>query len=302
MTVMLFHDGGDRKTVKRLLDILEKFEKTTEECIPGDHGEGLIPVSETLARSRCIVLRLSRPTAPAWVYVLAGYSMALKVPLLAYGLSPETFGPLLSHCLVPVNTERELSEYMSREAPEFFAREVRNRARYELLEAGISLSEESLADCVIGGNKRALTLFLEAGFSPNIRDRFGVPLLNLAARQGHRNLVKILLRAGADVNGQAEDRLNTALMDAVSGRHHHMVRDMLAAGADVNLKSRDEQSALVLAVGMNDEFSAELLLRAGANADEPDLLGSSARKYAALFNKPAMVSLFKIHGPQKDAR
>jgi hypothetical protein len=301
MTVTLFHDGEDRKATKRLLDLLRRFEKTTEEIIPGDNGEGLVPVPEALSNSRCIVLYLSRPVVPPWVYVLGGYSLALKIPLLAYGLSPENFRPPLSRYLVPVKTERELSEHLGRQAPEYFAGEVRKRAKYELLEIGIPFTEESMAGCIIGGNKRAVSLFLEAGYSPNIRDHFGVPLLNLAARLGHRDIARILVKVGADVNAQAEDRLSTALMDAVSGRHHQIMRDMLAAGADVNLKSRDEQSALVLAVAHHDETAAELLLRAGARADEPDLLGSSARKYAIMYNRPDMVSLFARYAPQKGA-
>jgi ankyrin repeat protein len=41
----------------------------------------------------------------------------------------------------------------------------------------------------------------------------------------------------------------------------------------------------------------ELLLKAGANVDEPDSLGASARKYAALFNRPGVVKLFQTYAP-----
>jgi hypothetical protein len=46
-------------------------------------------------------------------------------------------------------------------------------------------------------------------------------------------------------------------------------------------------------VGLSDERLVEMLLKAGANTEEPDALGASARKYAALFNKPKIVELFK---------
>lgn len=297
MKFLLIHDGKDTKAVKRLRDLFKQYEETVEECIPGEAGEGIIPVPEALSGGRGMFLHLSRSHIPFWAYVIAGYALALKVPLLVYGIPLERFGPQLAQYLVPIKTEHELADYLRREAPEYFAREIRNRAKYELLELGIPFNEESLSGCVMGGNKRALSLFLDAGYSPNIRDGFGVPLLNLAARMGHRHLVKLLLRAGADANGQAEDRLTTALMDAVSGQHHGIVKDLLAAGTDINLKSRDGQSALVIAVGLNDETAAELLLRAGAKTDEPDMLGVSARKYAVLFNKTSMLALFERYAP-----
>jgi ankyrin repeat protein len=218
-----------------------------------------------------------------------------------YGGGPEDRGPVLSKYGIPIKNETDLFQYIEAELRLFFVREDRKRAKYDLLEAGISFNEESLANCVIGGNGKAVSLFIDAGFSPDTRDRFGVPLLNLAARTGNRNIVNILLAAGAQVNQQAGDRLSTALIDAVSGKFHGIVKDLLIAGADVNLKSRDGQSALILAVGLNDEISTELLLKARANADEPDSLGASGRKYAALFNRPAIVALFNMYAPQKNA-
>jgi ankyrin repeat protein len=107
-----------------------------------------------------------------------------------------------------------------------------------------------------------------------------------------------LLKAGASVNLQAEDRGTTALIDSTAGKYMDIMDLLLEAGADVNLKSKDGQSALIIAVGLNDEASTERLLKAGANADEPDSLGASARKYALLFNKPAMVELFKTYAGQ----
>jgi hypothetical protein len=300
MNCILCHDGGDQKTVKRLLELLRGIKAESGECVPGGNGEGLEPIIERLSHTCCLILYLSRPGVPSWVYFIAGLAAGLNIPLLLFGRAPEEFGPLLSKCLTAVKTEIELSGYIHEKLPETLSREARNRAKYELLEKGIPFNEESLANCVIGGNREAVNLFLEAGISPNTADSFGVPLLNLAARMGHRNIAKILLKAGAEVNRQAGDRLSTALFDAVAGRHYGMVKDLLARNADVNLKSRDGQSALIIAVGINDETSVELLLKAGANADEPDSLGVSGRKYADLFKKPVMVSLFNAYAPRKN--
>jgi hypothetical protein len=301
MKYLLLHDEGDKKRVKHLLDVLKTYHPDVDECCPGAGGERFGPVLEQLPHTICIVLYLSQPHISGWVNFIAGYTAALKIPLLMYGAAPEKISPLLSKRLIPVKTEDELLDYIGKKAPEMFTREIQGRAKYELLENGIPVNEESLAGCVVGGNLKAVSFFLEAGFSPNIRDRFGVPLLNLAARMGDQKMVKRLLKAGAEVNEQAADRLNTALMDGVSVKNHDMVKDLLAAGADVNLKNRDGQSALILAVGLNDEFLVELFLKAGAEADEPDNLGASGRKYAVLFNKPVMTALFDRYAPKKNA-
>jgi hypothetical protein len=300
MKFLLLHDGRDRKTAGSLLNLLRKHKSGADECVPGEAGEGLERVLELLPHSRSLILYLPRSPVPTWVYFIGGCSFSLKIPLLVYGLSPAAFGPALAKYLIPIKNEDELSEYIRGEPPESLVQESRNRAKYELLENGIPFSEESLVNCVIGGNGKGVSLFLEAGFPPTLRDRFGVPLLNLAARTGNRNIVKFLLKAGAEVNQQAEDRLSTALIDGTAGKHYGIMRDILAAGVDVNLKSRDGQSALIIAVGLNDETAVEMLLKAGANADEPDNLGVSGRKYAALFNKPVMVSLFAAYAPPKD--
>jgi hypothetical protein len=301
MKYLLLHDEGDKKKVKHLLDTLKTYCPEVDEYCPGGGGEHFEPVLEQLPHAICIVLYLSQPHISGWINFVAGYTTALKIPLLVYGAAPEKISPLLSKRFIRVKTEDELFGYIGKKAPELIVQEIRSRAKYELLENGIPVNEESLAGCVVGGNLKAVSLFFEAGFSPNTRDRHGVPLLNLAARMGDQKMVTLLLKAGAEVNGQAADRLNTALMDGVSVKNHNMVKDLLAAGTDINLKNRDGQSALILAVGLNDDFLAELFLKAGAAADEPDNLGASGRKYASLFNRPVMTALFERYAPQKNA-
>jgi hypothetical protein len=166
------------------------------------------------------------------------------------------------------------------------------KARTVLLEQGVPVNEASLAQCVSEKNLPAVCLFLTAGFSADTRDKTGVPLLNLSARAGDIELVRLLLKAGAQVNCKAEDRGSSALIDATMGKYQDIVEELLKAGADPNVKTKDGQSALVLAVGLNDEACVALLLHAGANPDDPDSLGISARRYATLFNKSGMVALF----------
>jgi hypothetical protein len=193
----------------------------------------------------------------------------------------------------------EFSAYLTRESEEWAKTNGIKQARASLLERGVPVTADSLGRCIAEKDCQAVSLFLQAGFAPDTLDKAGVPLLCLAARAGDRGIAALLLKAGAQVNLKSRDRGGSALIDAALGKHSDILGDLLAAGADTDSKSKDGQSALIISVGLNDEPTVEMLLKAGANADDPDSLGASARKYAALFNKSCMVALFHKYAPAK---
>lgn len=164
-------------------------------------------------------------------------------------------------------------------------------ARAKLEAAGISLTAEALFRSVAEGDTKVAELFFQAGFSPNMRDVKGVPLLSHAVRNRHRSFLPLLISMGADINAVSGDRGNTALMDACADGEEDIVRDLLAAGALVDVKSKNGQTALVLAVGKGNTNIASLLLASGADPEVTDNLGMSARKYAKLFNLVEVVRL-----------
>jgi ankyrin repeat protein len=79
----------------------------------------------------------------------------------------------------------------------------------------------------------------------------------------------------------------------------HIVQGLINAGADVNAKSKDGQSAIIISVSLGDVATVELLLKAGANANEPDALGATARKYATLFHQNEILALFEKFAPHE---
>jgi hypothetical protein len=230
-----------------------------------------------------------------WFAFAAGFSLGSGHTLLYYpGLTEWVPAPLLDR-FIRIHNTQDLGAYLTKEAEAWEKKEILRQAKQAIFNMNIPFSEESLGNCIQERKSQAVSSFLAAGFSPNTRNKFGVPLLNLAARAGDRDIVELLLKAGASVNRQAEDRSTTALIDSTAGKHWDIMELLLEAGADVNLKSKDGQSALIIAVGLNDEISVELLLKAGANPDDPDSLGASARKYALLFNNPLITALFKTY-------
>ena len=85
-----------------------------------------------------------------------------------------------------------------------------------------------------------------------------------AAREGHKDVVLLLLDRGADVNKRATD--TTALIAAVEGGHKDVVSLLLDRGADLNMVVHDT-TALVAAAKKGLKDIVSLLLGRGADVN-----------------------------------
>ncbi len=186
-------------------------------------------------------------------------------------------------------SEKDVYDYYS-EVEDSWSEETReSMARKNINDRNIEVSARSFIELVQKGDRFLLGLFLEAGFSPSLKDSSGVPVLNHAIRAGHIPLVGPLLDAGADLNGKAEDRGTTPVMDAAAGGLQELTQILIDDGAELNHASRDGQTAVTLAVGNGHDGSATALIKGGADVDRKDMLGMSARKYATLYNQKAIL-------------
>ena len=231
----------------------------------------------------------------------AGYSWGSFLPCVVYGKGaiagiPDDF----PHCFRLFKTKEDLKKYLEDEKDIFKKQEaVREiqKAQEALLQMGVPVTEEAFAHCVDEGSLLKVSLFMGAGFSPDTRDKSGIPMLHIAARKGNRMMIQLLLKSGARINSLSDDRNSSALIDCTLGKHSELVDDLIKAGADLDIQSKDGQSALLIAVGIGYTEIIESLLKAGANADILDSMGMSARKYATLFRKEAIMALFAEYAP-----
>ena len=293
-------ESGRRNIEKQFFAFFNLPNSNVNSAAPPADQKALETVDETPTH----VMIISN-LAPEWVDFLAGFSCGSRVPFLAYGEDAGKCVPEVFHfCFRILDTEEAYLSYLNTES-EVLKKKATDRetqkARETLLDEGIPVNNNSLAQCVTDGRIDEATLFFAAGFSPNVKDKTGVPLLNIAARTSNFEMAMFLLKAGADVNLLAEDRNTSALIDSVMVKQYDLVVELIKAGADLNVQSKTKQTALIVAVGADLANMVEALVKAGADPDIADSMGMSARKYATLFRKTALVELFNAHAPEKKA-
>jgi len=97
--------------------------------------------------------------------------------------------------------------------------------------------EYTIFYCVIvGDHQGVLNYIFENKSSLFSKDKFGRPLLNIAARNDHYKICEILLEYGADVNSTDENG-STPLHAASYHGHEDIINLLLSYGANINSKN-----------------------------------------------------------------
>lgn len=120
----------------------------------------------------------------------------------------------------------------AREGNELAVRNLVNRGVDINMTGGGTLDFSPLMWAAEENNIEMMTLLLEKGADPNLRNRRGMSALLLAAKNGHSDAIKLLLDKGADVDCEAQGV--TPLHAAVAYGHIDAVRLLLGRGARDN--------------------------------------------------------------------
>lgn len=100
---------------------------------------------------------------------------------------------------------------------------------------------------------------LDGGGNANAKeDKTGATALMFSADHGHLDKLKLLLKAGADVNAKNK-RGRTALHAAAEQGHEEIIKALLAAGADANVKDKDNVTPAMLAKAWGFKTAAKLI-------------------------------------------
>jgi uncharacterized protein len=291
MKVFIICLEEEKEKALQFVPLLEKTNISSETHLIKTMNEGLRAIENF---THVAVLS---PLGPGWIDFLAGFFCGSHIPIFAFGdQAVKSIPDVFAFCFKFFFTEEQLSEYLTGEYETFKRNEAAaetNHARQALLDRGIPTTNDSLVQCVAENKADEVALFFAAGFSPDTKDKKGIPLVCIAARNGNLNTLKLLLYSGAQANLIAEDRGSNALFDGALIRNKDIVKALIDAGADVNVQSKDGQTALIVVVGAGDEDIVELLVKAGADSDIKDALGVSARKYATIFGNKNMLAMFE---------
>jgi hypothetical protein len=144
-------------------------------------------------------------------------------------------------------------------------------------------------------NLEALTNLI-AGMNVNLRDkRSHTTALEHAVRNSNREMVQLLIAAGANVNLKDESD-ETALMMLDSDATSDLVWDLINAGARVSLKDNVGHTALMRAASANNLEAVKALIEAGAEVDARNNQGQTALMLAAAEGNVNVVRTLVLDG------
>jgi hypothetical protein len=149
-----------------------------------------------------------------------------------------------------------------------------------------------------GGIASEVTALLARGAVADAVDPARTTALLVAAREGHREVARLLLAAGADVNGRGGAM--TPLSAAVLQGHIQVAALLLRHGADVNAGGVGGLPALMNAVKINRVDIAALLLGANPDLGIHDHDGKGLVAVATANKNAAMVYMLVRSGAPKE--
>nr|XP_058897450.1 M-phase phosphoprotein 8 isoform X3 [Kogia breviceps] len=153
-----------------------------------------------------------------------------------------------------------------------------------------------LRDAVKNGDYITVKVALNSSEEYNLdqEDSSGMTLVMLAAAGGQDDLLRLLLRKGAKVNGRQKNG-TTALIHAAEKNFLTTVAILLEAGAFVNVQQSNGETALMKACKRGNSDIARLVIECGADCNILSKHQNSALHFAKQCNNVLVYDLLKNH-------
>jgi ankyrin repeat protein len=138
-----------------------------------------------------------------------------------------------------------------------------------LLEKGADVAPKNRFDfnaftsAVAAGKTDIAGMLLDAGAKPE-EGASGLTPLQFAASAGNVEMIRFLVKRGANVNYGVKNGGQTALLSAIYGAHPEAVEALIELKADVNAKTKDGDTPLKAAMKGDQEDMVKILKAAGA--------------------------------------
>lgn len=130
--------------------------------------------------------------------------------------------------------------------------------------------DQAFQMAVNNGDLRQLKNLLDKGVNIDARNfSGGETAIIVAAGDGNKEIVDLLIRTGADLNSTGNYR-NTALMQAAEWDHREVATLLVKNGADINMADENGITALMRAAKNRHTDMAVLLIKNGADVNALD--------------------------------
>jgi ankyrin repeat protein len=126
------------------------------------------------------------------------------------------------------------------------------------------------------GNTASVKTFIEKKETLDARDSYGRTPLHVAAHGGHRDVMRVLVQAGANPNALEQDRYDIVTIAAVANDLATLKVALELGASAKNVTSRYDGTALIAAAHLGHVEVVRTLIQAGAPLDHVNNLGWTA--------------------------
>ena len=165
-----------------------------------------------------------------------------------------------------------------------------------------STTPAGFVDAAMQGNKDIVRSLLKDGADVNTTAADGMTALHWAAQKGDVELAKILLYAGANVRATTRIGGYTPLLMASKNGDAPMIGTLSTAGADPNGATSNGTTALMLAAAAGKPDAVTMLIEHGANVNaKENARNETALTFAAAYGRADVIRVLAAHGADVNA-
>ncbi len=168
------------------------------------------------------------------------------------------------------------------------------------LSAFANISQQEVVEAALYGKTNTVEQALTEGYKTDTRDPENRTLLMYAAFNGQTEIVKMLIKAGADVNAQDKTGTSALMFAASAPGGAKTIQILLDAGAKINaIDSNEHFTALMWAAAEGQAENVKLLLKHKADATLKDVDGDTAESFAAKAGHAKVVKILQEAAAKK---